>query len=120
MKTGFLILLFILLLSGLVGCSGSGEPTSVDLQAEVGTDGTYLVINNKDAFVWNEPKITINGSFVLKTDFLATGKSSVQLTEFAKSSGERFDPQKYKLTTVTIYVPDVGGGKDGFYTGKFQ
>lgn len=105
----------------MFGCSSKSiEDTYITLNGTVSKDSTYLIINNNDEFVWDKAEVKINDEYIYKADFLAKGKSSIELREFTKKDGERFNPTSQKVLKVTIYIPKTNYRKDGFWTGAFK
>jgi uncharacterized lipoprotein YehR (DUF1307 family) len=103
----------------LFGC-GDSEPSYIDLKAQVSKDAKYIHIQNEDDFVWDNAEISINEDYKYKVDFLAKGKSSLELIEFTKENGERFDSTKIAIKKIRIYVPKTEERKDGYWIGEFN
>jgi len=118
-KKIFALCLIILSTVSLFGC-GESEPTYIDLNAKVSADAKYIYIENEDDFIWDNAEITINEDYKYKVDFLAKGKSSLELVEFTKEDGERFDSSKVKVKKIMIFVPKTEERKEGYWIGEFN
>ncbi|MBY0054786.1 hypothetical protein H7K32_24735 [Brevibacillus agri] len=112
-KAFLIVLLMVALLSG---CAEA--PEEIQLNANVSWDGKYLYIENNDDFAWDNANITLNEDFEYKTKFVAKGKTSLELVEFTKSNGERYNPDTTKIMKVMIYMPPTKERADGYWFGK--
>ncbi|PHS29780.1 MAG: hypothetical protein COA82_12320 [Alkaliphilus sp.] len=119
MKKNILLFSVVLVVFFLVGC-GDSETTHIELKTQVSADHKYIYIQNKDDFVWENVEITINKEYKMELDFLARGKSSLEIFEFTRKNGERFDPALKKIKDITIYVPETEEREDGFWLGRFN
>ncbi len=111
-----LFLIFVLIVALLSGCAE--VPEDISLNANVSWDGKYLYIENNDDFVWDNAKITLNDDFEYKTKFIAKGKTSLELVEFTKDNGERYNPDTTKIMKVMIYMPQTNERAQGYWFGK--
>jgi hypothetical protein len=106
------------------GSSPSGTSTDVQLDASVRFTGTQFVIENRDGFDWTNVEMSINygvfaGGYDLATARMEAGESyTVGAMQFAKSSGERFNPVTMKPTKFMISA-DTPRGK-AFYFGGWE
>lgn len=81
---------------------------NVDLTAVIRFTGTQFVITNNDAFSWSNCKLEVNsgivrGGYNLSAPLIATQSTyAVGAMEFAKSSGERFNPLTMKPNNLYI------------------
>lgn len=96
------------------GSDDNGESSTVDLNATVLFTGTQFIITNNDSFDYNNAKLEVNGSYVLRGYNLKAGQTyTVGIMQFADRRGNRFTslqkPQKF-----TIWC-DLSNGGNGFY-----
>lgn len=96
--------------------SGSGagsrqpapRPTSIDLGAAVNFTGTQFIVTNNDTFNWLNCKLEINsgivrGGYEMTTPLIqARTTQTIGAMQFAKSSGERFNPLSMKPNSFSI------------------
>lgn len=86
-------------------CCGLGSSTEewIDVQARVQCSGTQFVITNQDGFDWNDAEFEINDTYTLRiTRVPAGGKVSLNLRDFTKADGTRFNPFTAKVLNLTL------------------
>lgn len=98
-----------------------GEDKFIDLNTNISFTGTDFLIQNKNDFDWINVELNIYktesilwGGYTLKVSSIKKGETyDASIINFSNSSGERFDPYKYKPRTITIYcdtpTPKVKG-----------
>lgn len=110
------LLIFVIIVAVLSGCAAESE--DISLKATVQWDGKYLYIENGDDFVWDNAEITLNSDYKYKTKFIAKEQTSLELVEFTKKGGERFNPTTTKIMKVMIYMPKSNERAEGYWFGK--
>ncbi len=88
----------------------------IQLIAALTATPEHLMIDNGNASVWKDVRITINGEYVYESEIIPRGGTSLNLSEFTKGNGISFDPKKNRMRKVSIYVPDALDGKPGLFT----
>jgi hypothetical protein len=106
----FLLVLFVGVLQGVME-SKPAQALSHKLDAMAGTDtrqieiavaGDQLAMSQKSDKPLKDCTVAINGSFVYQVPTINPWGDSLPLREFALTSGERFDPHRYKVNVVRL------------------
>lgn len=92
------------------GCRTASAPTqaAADLAADVRFDGARIVVTNNDSSTWTDVLVSLNPGLIDSGYYwtcrrLAAGESkTVAATDFATSSGERFNPFAVKARDVSV------------------
>lgn len=106
------------------GAESGQQGKAVDLGASVLFTGTQFVVTNTAEFDWSNCELEINGGFVRggyeKTEPLIKARTSYTIgaMQFAKSSGERFNPSATKPRSFQINCDTPSG--EGFDFREWQ
>ncbi|WP_408008309.1 hypothetical protein ACJROX_27175 [Pseudalkalibacillus sp. A8] len=106
------LLLFIVCCYLLTGCQADDEE---ELIADVTPTPTHLVINNGDAFVWEQVTITIDGIYKMKVPMLPRGRSGYAYKQFRNQQGEGYKPAHFGPKRVEITIIDTRSKKTSRY-----
>lgn len=84
-------------------------PPQPAVAASIKAGELTLQIRNENDFDWPSTTVHLNGTifgFEYKAGPLAKGSAtSIELREFTRSNGERFQPSRYKPKEVVVVVP---------------
>jgi len=98
--------------------------STIDLKTAVEFDGSQFIIKNRDSFNWTNVKLEVNSrglksGYILKTQNMFAGETyTVGAMQFAKKSGEKFNPFTHKPLNFSISCTTPKG--DGFYYGSWE
>jgi hypothetical protein len=116
------LIIFIISLVNTSNSPSSISSPSISEKKTVNADISYndykVTIKNLDSFDWPELDVYINGSppfsYTARIQALKSGESATyDLNQFAKSDGERFNPDAYKVTELWIGGDDYDYKKYG-------
>jgi len=99
----------------------SGCNRQVSLNPDVRASEKQFRIENEDDFDWLNVKMELNGSFILKKDTIKAGETIiVDIVDFTKKDGTRFNPLVYKPKEMKISCETPTKGEYGFYSGTWK
>ncbi len=92
----------------------AGQATEAGIR--ISTDGTYMVVTNKNDFVWTEPTVWVNGDistdawhFKYPADVLPGGVIDVPLSSLTRDKDDaRFNPFEHAVKSTFIEVKGYG------------
>mgnify|MGYP000309460714 CR=1 FL=1 len=105
-----------LLVISISACGNTLQSDRVKLIVALTATPEHIMIDNGNAYVWNDVKITINKDYFYESPLIPRGGSSYNLADFTKLDGTRFDPKQNRFRSLTIYVPEAMDGKPGYFT----
>lgn len=103
--------LFLVCCCLITGC----QADDAELIADVVPTPTHLVINNGNAFVWDQVTVTIDGTYQMELSMLPRGRSGYSYKQFRNQQGEGYKPTSFGPKRVEITVMDTRSNKTSRY-----
>ena len=105
MKQLGIVLLLLAITAGIFFGSGlcTRAPESAEINPTIIGSALELTVTNKDVFDWTSVQLELNSVFRYGISAIHTGESlHIQLQDFSKPDGTKFDPLTEKPTTLLI------------------